>query len=156
MRRVSQALVGAGIVAAVLVPTAALAQASPSTVHSTTSGREPGPNPCTGASGVFIFDADEVMHTTADGHGRYHFSLTARSDDQFAPDDRTQPTYTGGDTLHIDEQDVGGRSTSTYVQVGRVSAPDGSSVTFRSLYHVTIAADGTPIASRSVDTVQCG
>ncbi len=148
------------IVAGVAVPvmaamSPALAQASASTVHATGTGTEVGANPCTGAAGSFTFNADEVMHTTADGSGGYHFSMTATSDDRFVPDDPAEPTYSGRDTLHADAQEVGGGSTTTYVQVGGIRAPDGSSVRFRSLYHVTVSSDGTPTATHSVDTFRC-
>ena len=133
----------------------AWAQASASTVHTTTSGAEAGPNPCTGAAGTFTFSADEVIHTTADGSGGFHLSMTATSDDRFVPDDPSQPTYSGRDTLHVDSQEVRARSTTTFVQAGELTAPEGSSVRFFSFYHVTVAADGTPTAIRSVGTFSC-
>ena len=98
--------------------------------------------PC-GAEGPYdiTITYNEVDHETVGPHSN-HFTFTQTGTFVAVPQDPSQPTYTGHFTtwggFNENAKNVGGTFTFSLHGTG----PDGSTITFNSVEHVNISANG--------------
>jgi hypothetical protein len=152
-------LAWAGLLAlllALLSPTAALAQATTTTVHFSGSDSHPDINPCTGAPGTFSSTFEGVTHLTALPDGSYHQTTTKTLSFTFVPDDPNQPSYTGKLTGwfggNLNQQN---NYTLTVATHYTARGSDGSRITAHFVGHITITPDGTVTVFFENDRLTC-
>jgi hypothetical protein len=143
------------VVVALLLFTAAVVSAAGAgavsftqTFHNATDSF-PAANPCSGASGTATLTYNGVFHatqlTSGQGAGTFWATGTMTGDFVFAPDDASQPTFTGhfaswfGDNNNLQN----GTETSTFNLHGTGS--DGSTLTFHDVAHLSISATGITV-----------
>jgi hypothetical protein len=146
-----------GLVMALGAPAGALASASREMVHVAGSVTQAGVNPCTGAPGTYDVTFEGVFHTSIAADGGFHHTATVTGETVFTPDDPSQPTYTGKFTAW-DGQDgaAGSTITSTATFHDTLRGSDGSSIRDRSVFDVTVLADGTVTAALDGFALVCG
>ena len=143
------------VVVALLLFTAVVASAAGAgavsytqTFHNATDSF-PAVNPCSGASGNATLTYNGVFHvttlTSGQGAGTFWATGTMTGDFVFAPDNATQPTYTGHFASWFGDNDNlrNGTETSTFNLHGVGS--DGSSLKFHEVAHLSISATGITV-----------
>src|SRR3954454_7562487 len=95
-------------------------------------------NPCSGAGGPFSRAVPGVAQTVTRPDGSTLFRGWIRADDAtFVPDDPSEPTFTGRETVHVSAATNSSSVTSTFVLHFWASSPDGSRTMFKEVEHVT-------------------
>lgn len=145
-----------GLLIALTVPAGAFANAGGETVHFGGSITQATVNPCTGAQGTESVAFKGVSHTSVSANGSMHHTATVTGQILFAPDDPSQPTYSGKFTAW-DAQNValGATITSTAAFHTTLTGSDGSRISNRGVFHVTLLADGTVTAAVDRFTFVC-
>jgi len=111
-------------------------------------------NPCSGAPATITLTYNGVFHVTMDtSTGTGHFTVTQTGQFVIAPDDPTQPTYTGHFTFWDgDNQNIQNfAATETFNLRGTGS--DGSEIKLHEVSHLSFSATGVTI---SFDKIACG
>ncbi len=121
------------------------AVSSTQTFHNATDS-QPFGNPCTNAPGTVTLTYNGVFHitylTSGQGAGTFWVTGTMTGDFVFAPDDASQPSYSGhfatwfGDNNNL----YNGTETSTLSLHGTGS--DGSTLRFHDVAHLSVSASG--------------
>src|SRR3954451_7594082 len=103
-------------------------------------------NPCSGAEGTFsrTFHGVVQIVTRADGSTLFHGWIRA-DDATFVPDDPSEPTFTGRETVHVSAATNGASATSTFVLHFWAGSPDGSRTMFKEVEHVTFNTAGNVV-----------
>jgi hypothetical protein len=151
-------LVGGALLAllvALLIPVAAFAQATTTTIHFNDTQSSADVNPCTGAPGTLTETLKGVTHTTELANGSFHETTTVTESVTFVPDDPSQPTYTGKATFWDGENFNTKTFTATFTGHINVRGSDGSRITEHFVAHVTINPDGTVTVQFETDRLSC-
>jgi hypothetical protein len=145
--------------AAVLIGVAALAAtagpASATTVETTHFGgtiQEASVNPCSGEAGTFQVTFTGVSHTTINADGSIHHVATVHGTEAFDPANPGVPSYSGRFTARDGQSGAEGETTTSSAAFhDTLFGSDGSKISVRGVFHLTIHADGT--VSSSIDRV---
>ena len=148
--------VALGLLVALTVPAGVLAGAGAETVHFGGSIAQSNINPCTGAPGTESVTFKGVTHTSVSANGSMHHTATVTGQILFVPDDPSQPTYSGKFTAW-DAQNLapGATITSTAAFHITLTGSDGSKISNRGVFHLTLLADGTVTAAVDRFTFVC-
>ena len=137
------------------VPAAAFASAGAETVHFGGSLTQATTNPCTGAPGTESVTFKGVAHTSVSANGSMHHTATVTGEILFVPDDSSQPTYIGKFTAWDGQNALGATITSTAAFHTTLTGSDGSRISNRGVFHVTLLEDGTVTAAVDKFTFVC-
>ena len=145
-----------GLLVALVVPAGVLASAGGETVHFGGSFTQPIVNPCTGVPGTESVTFKGVAHTSVSVNGSMHHTATVTGQILFVPDDSSQPTYSGKFTAWDGQNGaLGATITSTATFHTTLTGSDGSRISNRGVFHVTLRADGTVTAAVDRFTFVC-
>lgn len=145
-----------GVLIALTVPAGAFASAGGETIHFGGSFSQATTNPCTGSPGTESVTFKGVAHTSVSANGIQHHTATVTGQIQFAPDDSSQPTYSGKFTAWDAQNGApGATNTSTAAFHTTLTGSDGSRIRNRGVFHVTLLADGTVTAAVDRFTLVC-
>jgi hypothetical protein len=144
-----------GLLAAVLTPMAASAQAQTTTTHFNVTGSRPDVNPCTGAPGTVTETIKGVAHLTELPNGAHHATTTGVETFTFVPDDPSQPTYSGKGTFWSGDNVNSKTFTLTFTAHINALGTDGSRLRAHFVGHVTITPDGTVTVEFERDRLSC-
>jgi hypothetical protein len=137
-----------GLLIALSVPAGAFASAGVETVHFAGTITQAATNPCTGAQGTASGTFKGVSHTKVTPTGSMHHTATVTGQTSFAPDDPSQPTYSGRFTAWDGQNGaLDATITSTAAFHTALTGSDGSRISTRGVFHVTQLADGTVTAA---------
>ena len=127
----------------VLTASPAGARAKTETVHVTNvTESDSDVNPCSGAPGTFTLTYSGVFHSTELPNGTSWFTGTLHGTASFAPDDSTEPSYTGKFTAWFgDENNLQNEVEHETFRV-KLGGTDGSVVTFHETAHMGTSASG--------------
>jgi hypothetical protein len=143
------------LLAVLLIPIAAFAQAETTTIHFSGTESAPDVNPCTGATGTSTQTARGVTHITELPNGTSHETTTVTGTFTFVPNDPSQPTYTGHFTFWDGENFNSKTFTATFTGLVNLRGSDGSRLTDHLLAHVTINANGTATVEFDTERLSC-
>src|SRR3954468_12997091 len=103
-------------------------------------------NPCSGAEGTFSRTFHGVVQTVTrpDGSTLFH-GWTPAEDGTFVPDDPSEPTFTGRETVHVSAATNGASATSTFVLHFWAGSADGSRTMFKEVEHATFNTSGNTV-----------
>jgi len=153
MKRWSSAL---GLLIALSVPAGAFASGGGETVHFGGSLTQATVNPCTGAPGTESVTFKGVAHTSVSANGSMHHTATVTGQILFAPDDPSEPIYSGKFTAWDGQNGAPGATiTSTAAFHTILTGSDGSRISNRGVFHLTLLADGTVTAAVDRFTFVC-
>ena len=110
------------------------------------------PNPCTGAAGTFTLTYNDVFHITTLDNGTFWGTYTQTGTFAFAPDDASQPSYTGRFAFWDGENGNLRNATETLTFTLRGVGSDGSTLAFHETAHMSVSATGVTI---SFDKLAC-
>jgi hypothetical protein len=144
-----------GLLVALLSPIAAVAQAETTTIHFSGTESRTDVNPCTGAPGTLTEMLKGVTHITELPNGTEHETTTLTGTFTFVPNDPSQPTYSGHETIWDGENF--NTKTIAVTFTGHVNArgSDGSRITDHFVAHVTINANGTATVEFDTERLSC-
>jgi hypothetical protein len=144
------------LLVALAVPAAAIASSGGETVHFSGSLTQATTNPCTGSPGTESVTFKGVAHTSVSGNGSMHHTATVSGQILFVPDDSSQPTYAGKFTAWDGQNGaLDATITSTAAFHTTLTGSDGSRISNRGVFHVTLLADGTVTAAVDRFTFVC-
>ena len=100
-------------------------------------------NTCSGVEGTFTRTFNGAIQTVSRPDGSSLFRGRIRADDAtFVPDDPSQPTYTGRETVQVSSVTSNATGVMTFVLHFWASGTDGSSVMFEETEHMTLNESG--------------
>jgi hypothetical protein len=103
-------------------------------------------NPCTGVEGTFTRTFNGTVRTVSRPDGSTLFRGRIRADDAtFVPDDPSEPTYTGRETVQVSSVTSDAREVTTFVLHFWATGSDGSRTMFEETEHLTLNASGTAV-----------
>jgi hypothetical protein len=103
-------------------------------------------NTCSGVNGTFTRTFNGVVQTVSRPDGSSLFRGRIRADDAtFVPDDPSQPTYTGRETVQVSSVTSNATGVMTFVLHFWGSGTDGSSVMFKETEHMTLNQSGNAV-----------
>jgi copper(I)-binding protein len=103
-------------------------------------------NNCSGAEGTFTRTFNGSVHTVTRSDGSTLFRGWIRADDAtFVPDDPSQPTFTGRESVHVSMVSASSSATVSFVLHFWATGSDGSRASFKEVEHLTINAAGNTV-----------
>jgi hypothetical protein len=100
-------------------------------------------NTCSGVEGTFTRTFNGAIQTVSRPDGSTLFRGRIRADDAtFVPDDPSEPTYTGRETVQVSSVTSNASDVVTFVLHFWASGTDGSSVMFEETEHMTLNDSG--------------
>jgi hypothetical protein len=100
-------------------------------------------NTCSGVEGTFTRTFNGAIETVSRPDGSSVFRGRIRADDAtFVPDNPSEPTYTGRETVQVSSVTSNATGVMTFVLHFWASGTDGSSVMFEETEHMTLNGSG--------------